>query len=253
MTQQQALPFFHSLALNEEQGAKDLPVTFNFASGVTSYANSASLEEVGLFTLQGVFIDNSASPAPTTLLVTGTRQVIVIPPFTQAFERLLGSPLMLDYVVTNNSQQGAPGVNVTVHFLNIMPDSNNNWSAQPPLGLQGTPNAASSAAAAGANNLSIGGVAGRRTFVSGFEVSGAGATGASIIPITLANIDNNGAPITLNYQLAIPAGAGVAIPSLIVEFSPPLPVVLGSAAILSVPSFGAGNTNAAATLHGFTV
>ena len=106
---------------------------------------------------------------------------------------------------------------------------------------------ASSANAAAANNVSLPAVAGQTNSVTGFEVTGAGATGASVITITLTGVV--GGP--LNYQLAIPAGAGVGVTPLIVEFPTPIPATGPNVAItLNVPSFGAGNTNAAATIHG---
>jgi len=107
---------------------------------------------------------------------------------------------------------------------------------------------ASSANAAAANNVTLPASATLTTFITGFEVTGAGATAASVITVTLTNTVSG----TLNYQMAIPAGAAVGVTPLIVEFSVPIPATgINTAITLNVPSFGAGNTNAAATIHGF--
>ena len=111
------------------------------------------------------------------------------------------------------------------------------------------PITASSANAAAANNLTLPGVAGKRTFISGFVVSGGGATGASVIAITVSGVGASG---TLNFALPIPAGATAAVQPLNVQFSPPLAANADNQAIsLTVPSFGAGNTVDAASAWGF--
>lgn len=106
--------------------------------------------------------------------------------------------------------------------------------------------AGSSTGGAQANTVTIAGTAGKITYISGFEVTGAGATGASVITVTLAV-----GGVTHNFSVAIPAGAAVGVTPLIVEYSVPLPSTIGGNAVLTVPSFGAGNTNASANLHGY--
>jgi hypothetical protein len=106
----------------------------------------------------------------------------------------------------------------------------------------------SSTGGAQANNCSLAAVAGKTNYVTGFEVTGAGATGASVISITLTGTISG----TLNYTLAIPAGVNAGVTPLIVEFPEPIPAsAVNTALTLNVPSFGAGNTNASAALHGF--
>ena len=106
----------------------------------------------------------------------------------------------------------------------------------------------SSANAAAANNLSFGAVVGVTNYCTGFAVTGGGATAASVI-----NIQVTGSTTTnLQYQLAIPAGAAVGVQSLIVNFTRPISATGPNVALgLTVPSFGAGNTAAAAALYGF--
>ena len=91
--------------------------------------------------------------------------------------------------------------------------------------------------------------AGKTNYCTGFEVTGGGATGASVITVTLAS----GGTTIANYNVTVPAGATAATPNLIVTFNPPLVgLAPGQNMVLTVPSFGAGNTNSAATMHGFT-
>lgn len=110
---------------------------------------------------------------------------------------------------------------------------------------------ASAANAAAANNVTLAaGGAGVTTYVTGFEITGDGATAGSIIAVTLTGMIGG----TKTYFITVPAGAGVAITPLIVTFPPPgLPASGANTAItLNVPSFGAGNTNAAASIEGYS-
>lgn len=107
-------------------------------------------------------------------------------------------------------------------------------------------NSATGAAAAIAATLPA--AAGATTFITGFEVTGTGATAGSIITITVTGILGG----TKSYVYVVPAGVGAAAPTLTVEFSRPIPAsALNTAIAVNVPSFGAGNTNAAVTAHGF--
>lgn len=108
---------------------------------------------------------------------------------------------------------------------------------------------ASAANAAAANNVTLPGAAGATTYVTGFEVTGDGATAGSIIAVTLTGIVGG----TATYYITVPAGAGTAIVPLTDTF---LPYGLPASAVntpitLNVPSFGAGNTNAAAIIRGY--
>jgi hypothetical protein len=107
---------------------------------------------------------------------------------------------------------------------------------------------ASSANPAAANNVTLAGVGGNTTFITGFEITGTGATGASTIAVTVTGILGG----TKTYDIAIPAGAAASITPLIVEYSRPIPASsIGVAIVVNVPSFGVGNLNAAVTAHGF--
>jgi hypothetical protein len=107
---------------------------------------------------------------------------------------------------------------------------------------------ASSAAAAAANNVILPAAVGATTFITGFEITGTGATGTSTVTITVTGILGG----TKTYFMVIPAGAALADTSLIIEYARPIPAsALNTAITVNVPSFGAGNLNAAVTAHGF--
>jgi hypothetical protein len=113
----------------------------------------------------------------------------------------------------------------------------------------GTDLTASATGAATALTATLPGTAGRTTFITGFEITGAGATAASNILVTVTGTISG----TLNYYLTVPAGATTSITPLVVEFARPIPASAANTAIVvNVPSFGSGNTAAAVTAHGFT-
>lgn len=90
-------------------------------------------------------------------------------------------------------------------------------------------------------------VAGQTNSVSGFQITGLGATGATVVVATLTGVLGG----TQSYEVTVPAGATTAITPVIVSFNPPLPATGPNVAItISVPSFGAGNTNAEANIQG---
>jgi hypothetical protein len=104
------------------------------------------------------------------------------------------------------------------------------------------------AATAGAATLPL--VKGSTLALAGFEVTGSGATAASNILVTVTGVISG----TLTYILPIPAGVTLSIVPLIVEFTLAVEASASGVAIaVNVPSFGAGNTNAAVVAHGFYV
>jgi hypothetical protein len=91
-------------------------------------------------------------------------------------------------------------------------------------------------------------VSGKTTYVSGFEITNAGATAASNVIATLAGIISG----TSSYIVSVVAGATLGNRPLIVQFSPAIPAsAVNTAITLSVPSLGAGNTHSAASIHGY--
>jgi hypothetical protein len=107
---------------------------------------------------------------------------------------------------------------------------------------------ASATGAAGAITATLAGVAAKTTYITGFQVTGAGATGASVITVTVTGTISG----TLSFNIAIPAGAAVGVTPLIVSFPVPVPAsAVNTAIVVNVPSFGAGNTNSAVAAQGF--
>ncbi|MDB5957694.1 hypothetical protein [Ramlibacter sp.] len=128
------------------------------------------------------------------------------------------------------------------------------WAAVIALGGNGYPSqstpvhAASGSVAASATTATLPGAAGKTTYITGFEVTGAGATAASVIAITVTGLLGG----TETYIMAIPAGAAVGATPLSVQFAVPVPAsAVNTSVVVNVPSFGAGNTNAAVVAHGF--
>jgi hypothetical protein len=103
--------------------------------------------------------------------------------------------------------------------------------------------------AAGTAVASIPAVAGLTSYVTGFAITGAGATGASVVTATLGPLAGG----TLSFSVPVPAGAAVGITPLIVNFAKPIPAnAVNTAISATLPSLGAGNTNACVSIWGFT-
>lgn len=116
-----------------------------------------------------------------------------------------------------------------------------------PLTLQ-TAFTQTSTGAAAANTITVAALAGKTIYVTGFEITGDGSTAGTPITITLAF----GGTTVGNYSLTPGAIATLAQVTVAFEFSAPIvsPTV-GTNCVLTVPSFGAGNTAASATIHGY--
>lgn len=93
-------------------------------------------------------------------------------------------------------------------------------------------------------------VVGVTNYVTGFTITGAGATAASIVLATLAGLLGG----TATYVVTVPAGATVALPILDITFPQPIPASAANIELLlTLPALGAGNTNAAVVMHGFKI
>lgn len=93
-------------------------------------------------------------------------------------------------------------------------------------------------------------VAGQTEYISGFELTAAGATAALAVTATVAGLKGG----TLSYTFVFPTGATVGALPLTVEFDPPLPASAPNTAItVTLPASGAGGTNATASAHGYSL
>lgn len=109
-------------------------------------------------------------------------------------------------------------------------------------------NASSGDVANATATATLAAAAGQFTYLSGFVITGAGATGASVVTATVAGV--TGGP--LSYDIAVPAGAAVGITPLMVTFTTPVrSSAVNTAIVVSAPPFGAGNLHAAVSATGF--
>jgi hypothetical protein len=105
--------------------------------------------------------------------------------------------------------------------------------------------------AAQTNTATLPATAGRTQYLEGFDVTGGGATAASIIEISVTGLAGG----TIKFETNILAGATGPMNAqggFSVRFPEPLPATGQNVAIaVAVPSFGAGNTNASVVAYGF--
>lgn len=96
----------------------------------------------------------------------------------------------------------------------------------------------------------LAGAAGVTTYITGFVLTAAGATAAAVVNATVTGLIGGTATFTFTF----PAGATVGATPLFVNFPTPIPASAANTSIVvTLPSGGAGNTNAAATAFGFRV
>lgn len=90
--------------------------------------------------------------------------------------------------------------------------------------------------------------AAKTNFLAGFEISGAGATAALPVTVTVTGLLGG----TLTYIYTFAAGPLVGNLPLVVEFNPPLQAsAVNTPIVVTCPAGGAGNTNNAAVAHGY--
>lgn len=115
------------------------------------------------------------------------------------------------------------------------------FAQTPIIGKSG--NVANASAAA-----TLTGTAATTVYISGFEITGAGATAGLPVTVTVAGL--LGGTIQYTYDFAV--GALVGNTPLIVQFNPPLPAAaVNTPIVVTCPAGGAGNTNNTATAHGY--
>jgi hypothetical protein len=109
----------------------------------------------------------------------------------------------------------------------------------------------SATGAAAALTATLAAAGSQKTYIAGFVVDGLGATAASVVEVTVTGLLGG----TVTYELPIPAGVTTQLPApLYVEFPNPIPASANNVAIVvNVPSFGAGNTRAVVSVHGYRV
>jgi hypothetical protein len=84
--------------------------------------------------------------------------------------------------------------------------------------------------------------------ITGFTISGLGATAGSAIAVTVTGLAGG----TQTYEVGIPAGVTTPMGPFQVNFNPPYPASgVGVNIVVNVPSFGSGNTNASVVATGY--
>lgn len=116
-------------------------------------------------------------------------------------------------------------------------------------GQFGVPVAASSGNVAAAQaQATLAASPGNITYISGFDFTFAGATGASAVLLTVVGLAGG----TQSFVVTVPAGAAIGGVPLLVRYPEPLPASAPNTAIVvTCPSLGAGNTNACLNVQGF--
>lgn len=91
--------------------------------------------------------------------------------------------------------------------------------------------------------------ASKTTYITGFVVTGLGATAVGSVTATLAL---SGVSETLDYVVPVPAGVTVGLTPLVVNFPFPLSSgAVNSTIVVTVPALGAGNTSCAVSATGY--
>lgn len=105
-----------------------------------------------------------------------------------------------------------------------------------------------SSGGAAAITLTQGAAPGKTAYCTGIEIMGGGATAGSVVVCTLAS----GGTTIANFAVDVPTGVAVSANPIFMTFNPPI-VGLGPGQnmVLTVPSFGAGNTGSSANMRGF--
>jgi hypothetical protein len=121
-----------------------------------------------------------------------------------------------------------------------------------------SPVAGLASGAAQSNAASLAATSGRTNYITGFDITGGGATAASVIEVSVTGL-STAAGSTLKYEVAIAAGVtapafGTAATNAV--YSVRYPVALpasgtNTAITVTCPSFGAGNTNASVIVYGY--
>lgn len=120
-----------------------------------------------------------------------------------------------------------------------------------PVSAGATPVTSSSGnVAAAAAVATLAAVAAKTTYITGFEVTSSGSVAAAVVSLTVAGVIGG----TMTFTYATVAGVTAGNTPLIVQFPAPIPAsAINTAIVVTLPSLGAGNTNATVVAHGFQI
>lgn len=222
-------------------GTSSSQVQGNSASGSTDVGNPVKIG--------GVY--NTTPPT----LTNGQRGDVSLNINGAVLAATLGQPTTPGDGVTNtniSSSWAAAGTTVIApRMISLVLNAQGTWDrvrvgpyqvSQTPL-VAGSGNVANAAAAA-----TLTGTATTTVYISGFEVTGAGATAG--LPVTVTVTGLLGGARSYTYTFAV--GATLPNQPLIVAFDPPLPAsAVNTAIVVSCPASGVGGTNNTTVAHGF--
>jgi len=107
---------------------------------------------------------------------------------------------------------------------------------------------ATATAAAATATATLSSATGRRACIQGFSITGLGATATAAVEATVS-----GGPVTMKFLVVVPAGVTVGLTPLTILFGGDngLPASADATDIVvTVPSFGSGNTKAVVSAWG---
>jgi hypothetical protein len=108
--------------------------------------------------------------------------------------------------------------------------------------------ASSGNVAAGTATATLPATQGRFTYICGFSITSSGSTGALVVSPTVTNVIGG----TMTYTYTSVAGVTLANAPLEVTFTPCIPSTAVNTTIpVSMPTLGAGNTNATVSAWGY--
>ena len=109
-------------------------------------------------------------------------------------------------------------------------------------------NASSGNVAAATATATLPAIATKTNYISGVDIDAGGATGAACVNLTITGLVGG----TATYPVCVIAGATLQNPRIQIRFPAPMPAsAINVAIVASLPSLGAGNTNAAVNAYGF--
>jgi hypothetical protein len=208
------------------------------------------------FTPSGVFIDNSQGTGPLTVTINEAGFSITCAAGSR-LQTQYPAPMAQSAAITGLGQATVIFVDFPVIPFSWGPNGANGTVAVSNLPtIPGLPVGAAAVSASSGNvaaavaTATMPAVVGKTNYITGLEITGAGATAAAVILAALSGILGG----TINYNVPVAAGVAVGNFPLVVEFNTPIPASAANTAIvLTVPSYGAGNTNSIATIHGFVL
>jgi len=90
---------------------------------------------------------------------------------------------------------------------------------------------------------------GRTGYLTGFTVTGLGATVAAMPVVSVTGLVGG----TVNFAYPAPIGVGVAGPVMSINFTTPLRGILSTNIVVSVATFGVGNVGASCVAYGYMI